>query len=345
LAKQLENLPPGKETAAKTILFFKTWAQFDAKTAMTAALSFKTPEIMSVAIDSVIEGADATVASKLALSVNDAPLSPGQKSGFLGKAVTKWAQVEPISAAKFLDSIGSDGQNFVAAWRSVAENWAASDPAAALAWVDSHMNAQNTKFVLSAALRPYLQNDPRGAEAYVATHSDEPGHQQLASLIADSISKEDPARAKEWVSQLSNPEARRYGNHSIAMQTASTDPQAASEGAATLPDADRALAINVAVIRWAKKDPQAAAQWLTGLNGATRDEAISSYSIGVWAQDPAAALTWATTVSDPMMREMSVQRIVSSWARRDLGQATDWVQNSALPDAQKSRLIASMRRR
>jgi len=326
-------------------LFFKTWAQFDAKAAMTAALSFKSPEIMSVAIDSIIAGADATVASKLALSINDASLSPAEKSGFLGKAVTKWAQVEPISAAKFLDSIRSDGLNFIAAWRSVAENWAASDPAAALAWVDSHVNAQNTKFAVAAAVRAYLANDPGAAEAYVAAHADEPDHQQLASLIADHISREDPQRAKEWVSQLSNPEARRYGNHSIAMRAVLTNPQAATEWAATLPDAERGLAINVAVGEWAKKDPQAAAQWLSGLSGTLRDEAISSYSMRVAAQDPTAALTWASSVSDPAMQEMSVQRIVASWAKRNPSEAQAWIQNSSLPDAQKTRLMASLRHR
>ncbi|MEN3370861.1 MAG: hypothetical protein V7609_3004 [Verrucomicrobiota bacterium] len=348
LAQQLKNLPPGKETTAKIAIFFKTWAQLDAKAAMTAALSFKTLETMTAAINSVIEGADATTAAALALSINEMPpgaLSLGQKSDFLGKAVTKWGQVDPTAAAKFLDSIGSDGPNFIGAWRSVAENWAAFDPAAALAWIDGHIDAKNTKFVVSAAVRAYYENDPRAAEAYVSSHVDQPGHQQLASLIADRIWKDDPQRAKDWVSQLSNVDARRYGNHSIAMQVASTDPQAASEWAASLSEAERGFVINAAVGAWARKDPQAAAQWLSGLTGTVRDEAISSYSIRVAAQDPTAALTWASSVSDPATREMSVQRIVVSWAKRNPGEAKAWIQKSSLTDVQKTHLTNSLRSR
>jgi hypothetical protein len=315
------------------------------KPALTAALSFKTPEFMSVAIDSIIAGADATVASNLALSINDAPLPPGQKSDFLGKAVTKWAQVEPISAAKFLDSIGSDGPNFVAAWRTVVENWAPSDPLAALAWVDGHTNARNTKFVLSAAVRAYWESDPRGAEAYVASHADLPDHGGLAALIARGIWEENPDRAKEWVSQLSNADARRSGYHSIAMQAGQTNPQAASEWAATLPESERWFAINSAVGAWARKDPQAAAQWLEGLSGTLRDEAVASYSIRVSAQDPTAALGWASSISDPAMRDTWMQNIVRSWSKRNPSEAKAWIQSSSLTDVQKTRLANSLRSR
>ena len=348
LAQQLKDLPPGKETTARIAIFFKTWAQLDAKGAMVAALSFKTLETMTAAISSVIEGTDAASAAALVISINEmspGALSLGQKSDFLGKAVTKWAQVDPTAAAKFLDSTGSDGPNFVAAWRSVAENWAAFDPAAALAWVDGHIDAKNTKFVVAAAVRAYYENDPHAAEAYVSSHADDPGHQQLASLIADRIWKDDPQRAKDWVSQLSNVDARRYGYHSIAMQAASTDPQAASAWAASLPEAERGFAVNVAVGAWVRKDPQAAAQWLSGLDGGVRDEAISSYSIRVAAQDPTAALTWASSVSDPALREMSVQRIVVSWARRSPGEAKAWIQNSSLTQLQKTHLTNSLRSR
>jgi hypothetical protein len=64
------------------------------------------------------------------------------------------------------------------------------------------------------------------------------------------------------------------------------------------------------------------------------------FSATMAPRDPAAALTWAATVSDPTKRSATVDRLVSGWLRRSPNDAKAWIQNSTLPDPEKTRLLA-----
>jgi hypothetical protein len=158
--------------------------------------------------------------------------------------------------------------------------------------------------------------------------------------IASQLSKQDPQRAKEWASSLSTPEARRMASINIAMGMSNSDPKAASEWAATLPDDVRGQTLQSVISRWARNDSPAVGEWINGLNGAVRDDAVSAFSSIVAGKDPATALSWATTVSDPAKRTTTVERLVTSWMRRSPNDAKTWIQNSTLPDPEKTRLLA-----
>jgi hypothetical protein len=87
-------------------------------------------------------------------------------------------------------------------------------------------------------------------------------------------------------------------------------------------------------------NPEAAAQWVNGLADAPRDEAVSAYSLSLSLRDPAAVLGWAANITNGGIRENAVQRILARWLSRSPSDATTWIRNSALPDAEKTRLLA-----
>jgi len=344
LAEQLRELPPGRESNARIAVFFKAWAHLDAKAAFTVAASFKSTEAKGAAIGAVIDGADAIAASSLAKSINDLPaeaLLSGQRSNFLGKALVKWSQVDPVAAAKFMDESVNGGRGLMGARVTIAENWAATDPQAALAWAQQHSSDDPAaKFAISGAISGWWHADPSAAEAYVASHLDTLGPETVMALTRQ-IFGQDPQRAKEWANQLSSVEARRSATTFIAMQLAQTDPKSASEWVATLPDEVRERAFYGVMNSWARRDPEAVAGWINSLSGGnTRDEAVSAYSSTLSNRNPAVALTWATGISDGKLRDNSVQRIVTSWLSRSPREATSWIQSSTLPDAEKARLLA-----
>ncbi|HZE58830.1 MAG TPA: hypothetical protein VE031_13325, partial [Chthoniobacterales bacterium] len=221
----------------------------------------------------------------------------------------------------------------------IAQNWAASDPAAALAWAAAQGDGREGRISMSGVIAGWWDNDPRAAEAYVAEHLDALGTQSVMQ-IASQIYRQDPQRAKEWTNSLPTVDARRMATTNIAMQMASTDPKAASEWAATLPDDVRGRTLEGVIARWARNDSPAVGEWINGLNGAVRDEAVSAFSSILSARDPASALTWATTVSDPTRRNTTVDRLVTGWLRRSPADAKAWIQNSALPDPEKTRLLS-----
>ena len=86
VARQLNDLPPGRETKNKINAFFTAWAHLDAKAALTSAIALKTSEAKSLAITAVIRGADAIAASGLAATLNQLPAEhcrPRRKRDFL----------------------------------------------------------------------------------------------------------------------------------------------------------------------------------------------------------------------------------------------------------------------
>ncbi len=134
LAEQLKNLPDGRDTNAKRAVFFNAWAHLDAKSALFAAASFKSAEARSAAIGGVVEGIDPSAVGSIVKSLQDlspGDLPPARKGNLLRRALGKWSQVEPAAAAQFLEGSQLAGRDLVATRRSVAENWAASDPQAA----------------------------------------------------------------------------------------------------------------------------------------------------------------------------------------------------------------------
>ncbi len=342
LAWQLQSLPRNSKSEAKIAAFFKAWATLDATAAFTTAISLR-PELRGNALSAVLDGADASVAASLVTSINNLPkenLPPNTKANLLARAVGKWSSVDPVAAAKFLDSSDERGMNFSIAWNEVASNWAATDPAAALDWARkaAHGGQQSA---MAGAITGWWQNDPGAAEAYVASHLATREDWRLASTLASNMFDADPERAKKWVAQLPNEDARKQATSMLAISWAFNDPAAATSWAASLPAGERTTALAESVGLWASQDPAAAGNWLGDYNGAGRDEAVQNFTSNVASKDPGAALSWAATISDPKLRASSQEQVASDWLKRDPQAASAWIQNSSLPAEEKSRLLAA----
>ena len=342
LAAQLNGLPPGRETKTKINAFFTAWAHLDARAALTAAISLKTVEAKDAAISAVVRGADAISAKSLVEVISQLPadaVPAWQKTKSLNSALSKWSEVEPAAAAKFLEQFPAQEREFLGARMMIAQNWAASDPAAALAWAAAQGDGREGRISMSGVITGWWEADPRAAEAYVVEHADTLGMPPLMQIVSQMF-RQDPERAKQFANSLPTVELRRTALSNLAMQMSFNDPKAAGQWAATLPEDVRGRALENVVLRWARNDSRAAGEWINGLNGAVRDEAVSAFSSSLGASDPAAALTWATTLSDPARRNTAVERVLTGWMRRSPNDAKAWIQNSALPDEEKTRLLS-----
>lgn len=275
VAQQLKSLPAGHEKEQKIAKFFKAWAHFDANAALRAATALDTPAARRKAIGAVVEGADATAAESLANAINELPpdaLSARWQRGLLYQAATKWSEIDAPAAAAFVDTLPSVPDVF-ADVHTIAGNWASSDPQAALAWAQQHDSGPgfSSHFAASGAINGWWQKDPAAAEAYVASHLTTQADRQLASSLASSIFESDPKHALEWVNSLPDVDARRQADSILVHQLGWTDPKAAVEWAASLPQDVRLSVFNSAVSAWAQNNPAAAAEWLGALNGPLRD--------------------------------------------------------------------------
>ena len=341
LTEQLQTLPHDRASEAKVAAFFKTWAAFDAKAALASSIALRDARFRGTAIAAVLRSADATAASTLAHSINDLPpgvLSSSDKIMFVSTAVTKWSSLEPVAAAQFLDAIGAKGLDYTSAFNSTAANWAIQDPAAALAWAQQHPDGYGN-LAMQGAINGWWQKDPKAAEAYVASHTS--GRQEMAMSFADMLFRSDPAHARQWASQLQSVDARRAANSAIAQNWAQDDPEAATRWAADLPPDQRGNALAGAARFWMKEDPQAAGDFLNSLGGPVRDEAIGFFSTTLAYEDSGLALNWAATISNPQMRQSTEEQIANEWLKQNPAAAKGWIQNSSLPEADKTRLLGT----
>lgn len=342
LAAQLNKLPNDKQTAAKIATFFKAWAHIDPRAALRAATMFKSTEAKATAITNVIESADVTQAEALARAIKEWPddvVSRGQRNNFLASAISKWAQITPIEAAKFYDSTSFGSMRFGWAASAIAQNWAVTDPQAALAWAQSHSDGEGYSSAMSAAVCGWWSKDHAAAEAYALAHLNDQSGRQLASHLANYIYSSDPEHAKEWVMALPDQQTRQQSANMLTMQMAWSDPKGASEWAVTLPADVRDISLREAMHYWAASDPPSAGDWISGLSGELRDQATSAYATTLVRRNPETAAEWAMTISDTKTRDNSLDRIATEWLRRNAQDATAWIQNSALSAQQKQRLL------
>ncbi|MGI8890733.1 MAG: hypothetical protein ACR2G0_08120 [Chthoniobacterales bacterium] len=342
LAEQLRSLPRGSASEAKIVAFYKAWAALDADSALASALKMTDAQSLSTALAAVLRGADAGFAGKLAHTLHDLPndrLSVARKTSLLSSAVTKWAEVEPISAAQFLDAIGANGLDYITAFNSTANGWAAQDPAAALSWAQHHPDG-NGNLALQGALNGWWKKDPKAAEAYVAAQAGTNGDKFMARSFAGMLFSADPEHAREWISQLPSASVRAEANSAIAQYWALENPQAAAAWATDLPADEQGNSIGGIAYIWGKQDAKAAGDFLNSLGGSVRDQAVASFSASLAYQEPANAFTWAATISDPNLRQTSLDAVAGDWLKNDRMAAVAWIQKSSLPTEEKNRLLA-----
>lgn len=344
LAEQLDNLPRNPQNEARIRAFFQAWAHLDSSAAFESATALHSAEARATAIGATVNGADPGAIGAIATSISELPneaLSSSARFGLFDQAVEKWSEVDPAAAARLLGETKMEGMRMTAAFYAVAQNWAANDPEAALAWAQKQNQVPFGLNPINGAVLGWRKKDPAAAEAYTLSQIGTPLGKQLITNVVGQMATEDRAKAAAWVGNLPDAELRNQTYGALASQLAFSDPKTASAWALTLPPDAMPDAVGSTISIWARSDPTAAARWMEGLTGSVRDSAVSSYSYTVAETDPAAAMAWAVTISDEQKRASAARRAASQWLERDPSAARAWIQDSSLGEAEKARLLAS----
>lgn len=338
LAQQLQDLRPGADPSIS--LFYRSWAQMDAKAALSSALTMRHEWAKSAALRAVVDGINPSDAEGIVTTLaqlRDSAVPVGLREQLVGKGITKWSERDPQAAAVFLDTSHPDAPSET--WREVASNWAAADPRAAMEWARNQQSSEASRDALQGAISGWYQNDAVGAADYAKTHLAETGGTQMAGIVANRMALQDPTKAAGRATELSSAEARRRTEITVAFPWALSDPQAASQWAATLQPSEQAAVAGVVAGAWARTDPQNAARWIESLPPTAKDSALNSYSFALAPTDPATALGWALTVADDNVRAGTARQIASDWLLRDPAAATRWIESSPLPPESKADLL------
>lgn len=341
LGRRLTHLAPGALNNDKIALFFRAWVKFDARAAFQMALNFKNTSQTWAALASVFEGAEAKDASSLVdglKTLAPATISAEIAQGLLHTGLSKWASIDGADAAAWLDRYGTDAPP--AAWQVVAESWGAVDPAGALAWINEQPNATIREKQMEGVMTAWVKHDVAAAAEYARTHLDGTlKRESHVALAANYMAANDPQAAIAYIQTLPDGSVKRFAQATTATKWAYNDPAAAAAWVSSLPADDQAEASVGVIAMWAPQDPQAAGNWINTLEGAARDSAISAYSANLAPRDPGTALGWAQSIESASLRTATVDALVSQWLQRDPTRATEWINSSQLPEADKTRLL------
>ena len=338
-AKRLENLPMGERIMASLLLFGR-WAEVDPTGAMTHANGM------------------------------------GFAAAFVRPTILQsWASVDPENAAKYyaenprefamMGGPGGGGQNGAS---MIASEWAKQDPQAALAWASS-LNGDDKNRAMTSVIREVAMNDPKAA-AELAKSMDPSERGDAYSSIARSYGAKNFDEAEAWVKSLPTDQQGEAMASAIA-GLAQDNPQLALTKAMGMADGDdktrairnsleslsktnptQALAeiakldadaqrrsIEPVISNMVVSDPVGAETYVKSLQaGPVRDNAVSALVRGSTG-DPATLMPLAATIEDEGDRNRTMGMASMKWAREDETAAKSYVENSALPDNVKQRLL------
>jgi hypothetical protein len=353
------------------------WATVDPPGAMAYAQSLNPPSLREGVVMTVL-GAWAEEDPEAAVQWANAQPASADKAQFLSTTIRALALVDPRKAMTMLPAglrgrqeftdIASEvfslwaGENAVEAARQaqqlpggpfrknalqgIAQAWAETAPATAMAWVETFRPGQERQALQQVVLNGWARSDPRAAADYAWKTSALLRNNMLSQITAVWSQQDLPATIA-WVRQLPEGENRMQAFASLAGAWAQQDPQGIKDYLAGLSPSLAAKAIHFVASAMAGADPEATWDWIMTLPaGVARDGALMSTlnqmgPIDAEAARRVMALSPAGNSSAHLMRQLAVQ-----WAQSDPDAALEWAQalpspkarNSAIGAIQQSRL-------
>lgn len=105
LAQKFDFLSPNPQTYANLRPFFKTWAQFDERSAFKTAVAFTDSTTREVAVETIAASASPEGAGRIAQLIREQPAGTfrdGIKEELFDSALVNWSQTNPPAAAEFI---------------------------------------------------------------------------------------------------------------------------------------------------------------------------------------------------------------------------------------------------
>lgn len=199
-----------------------------------------------------------------------------------GEGFEAWAAENPTrAAAQLARLLPSDARDSLQ--ESLAEAWAGTDPAGALAWASS-LGGASGQSALATVVKTWAAQDPEKAAATVAGL---PATQRarVATGLVEAWSQSDPSAAMTWIQNTLKSEARSSAMFACIEGGLANDPQKVADALARLDDTSlQRQAAPTLVEGWARKDPAAATAWTLALpEGKTRMLALDRIA-PAWVQ-------------------------------------------------------------
>ena len=230
-----------------------------------------------------------------------ANLPDTQRSGALVGVLGTLAGTDPGRAASLATQLDEDaGGARRRVIGDIAQAWAKSSPAEAMAWARSLPGDDGTTAMLKS-LESWSRNEPAAAAQHLDQLAAEPYSGEALRLVTESWVRQAPNDAATWLANRPEGEAKN-------------------------------TAMGTVMWNWTKQNPEAASTWLHDqASGPARDAGVRGLALATFDNDPAAALTWAASISDQTSRAESMKVGMNEWLKRDNTAARTWAATHGIP--------------
>jgi hypothetical protein len=287
----------------------RVWADHDPQAAADWVVASLTGYSRAAAIDGLAIVWANRNGQRAAKWVRQLP-DPEDRNHALVSAAYEVARTEAIEALGLASDLppGEARDNLVA--HGVGQ-WASSSPLDAANWAKQIPDENLRQRVLAETATAWARSDPIGA-ATLALESLAPGKPQEDAVvgIVQRWAQMEPEKAAAWVLEFP---------------------------AGALRD----TSLEELVQLWADQRADQAEHWLGALDlGPVRDVAVGAYVTKIAPRFPELAAYWATNITDEALRTRELEAIGEAWINNDVTVAHSWINQSALPEKTKARLLA-----
>jgi hypothetical protein len=215
---------------------------------------------------------------------------------------------QPEEAARHLQSLTGQHDDFAGVSGLIADEWASRNPAEAIRWVESLPDGEMKDEAISGALSGWAYSNPRDAfNYYLQNHA---SNADFAELVFEAWAAKNPSEAAREALALNSPD-------------------------------QRALAVSGVVSGWLENDvpTETVASWVDGLaQGRERDLASSQLVSITSLEEPEPAWRRAQTIADNALRHEALLSAFSSWIDLDADAARTALRQANLPPEQAREL-------
>lgn len=261
----------------------------------------------------------------------------------LGATLMGWAAADPRAALAAMDSLPSELEGQRAQLEQnlvagIADHDLALATQVALDFSNS-TPGQTNRLMRTVANEALRTGGTESASLWVRSLPDGDAKGAAMRRVSETYVREDPAAAAAWAETFADKAYASSAIGEIGEEWAETDAAAAVAWVETLPEGGaQNRGFSEVLGEWEDRDPRAASEYLMAMEPSPqRDAAVAGFASGYAWQDPQAASAWAQDIRDPQIRERALMRVGYAYHRRDPETARVWLQGSGLtPDQQRA---------
>lgn len=255
---------------------------------------------------------------------------PGENDGGLLRDIEALAADSPARAQAELARVGDDAELRAMAHAALARGWAAKDPAAAAAWVESLGDEDDQVSAALGLVPEWASRNPDACMGWCRGLSQGPLRELSLVSLADAWVERDPQAAFRGFTDLAEEDGRERGLHAICSEWALDDPDSALRHLAALDPVERRDEfLESALVSLTNEDPERS--WREADMAPERASHIRAMALEAIAEsDPERALAMAGAVEQaPVDWWRAIGR---GWAYEDSRAATAWARSIGDPE-------------